>query len=112
MCNIISLMEEVQKSKRKDFHPTYPHKHRMKEQAIRDLMFELIDKGKTKSEVAEVLGITRNTVHKWLRTGNVKLTPRGPRIGKRKLSVEQESDVIAHVDSSPGITQAGLAQYI
>ena len=76
----------------------------MKSQAKRDLMFELIDKGKSKLDVAALLGIHRSTVHRWLRTGNVSLQPRGPRLGKRKLIVEQESAVISHVDNSPGNT--------
>lgn len=65
----------------------------MKGQAIRELMFALIGKGRTKSEVADILGISRNTVHKWLRQGNIRLPRRGPRLEKRKLTVEQENAV-------------------
>ena len=85
---------------------------KMKSQAKRDLMFELIEKGKSKLDVAALLGIHRSTVHRWLRTGNIRLPPRGPRLGKRKLTVEQESAVISHVDNSPGNTQSRLARYI
>lgn len=43
----------------------------MNPQAIRDLMFGLLAKGRSKTEIANVLGVKRNIIHRWLRVGNV-----------------------------------------
>lgn len=74
----------------------------MKTQAIRDFMFGLIGKGESKTDFAAILGVHRSTIHKWLRTGNIRLPPRGPRLCNWKLTVEHEAAIIAHNDSSPG----------
>ena len=90
-----------------------PQNHfEMKKQPIRDLAFQLLDRGKSKSEIASLLEVTRATIHNWLKAGNISLPPRGPRLGKRKLTMDQEAALLRHIDSSPDTTQAGLVHYI
>ena len=84
----------------------------MRSQAIRDLMFRLLDRGKGKPEIADILGVKRNTIYRWIRAGRGRMPPRGPRYGKRKLSVAQEQAVVARVRSSPSTTLRCLAHYI
>ena len=69
----------------------------MKSQAIRDLMFDIVAKGMSKTEIADILGVKRNAIYRWLRVGNIRLPKRGARYGKRSMSEEQEQTVIQKI---------------
>ena len=76
----------------------------MKAQPIRELMFQLLHKGTKKSEIADILGVSRRTVSRWLKAGNVQLPSRGPQIERRRLTIDHDMAVIAKVEESPGTT--------
>ena len=84
----------------------------MKSQAIRDLMFDLVAKGRPEIEIADILGLKRNTIYRWLRVGNIRLPKRGPRYGKRSMSKEQEQALIQKIKSNSSMTQADLKRHI
>ena len=84
----------------------------MKAQAIHDLMFELIAKGKPKAEVADILGVKRNTIYRWLRAGNISLPARGPRLGNRSMNELQEQALIDRIKSNPSMAQRDLKRHI
>ena len=48
-------------------------------------MFELLEKGRSKVEVAEiqVLGVKRNTIYRWLKVGNTSLPERDIGLAER-----------------------------
>lgn len=84
----------------------------MKSQAIRDLIFELIAKGRSKIEIADILGVKRNTIYRWLRVGNVRLQKRGPRYRKRSMSEEQEQALVQKIMSNSSMAQADLKRHV
>ena len=63
-------------------------------------------------EIAEIIGVKRNTIYRWLRFGNTSLPKRGPRLGRRKLTVDQEEALLAKIKSTPAVAQAGLVRHI
>ena len=84
----------------------------MKPQAIRDLMFELNARGKSKIEIADILGVKKNTIYRWLKAGNINLPARGPRLGKRSMNDEQEQSLLRSIESNPSMTQADLKRHV
>ena len=84
----------------------------MKPKAIRHLIYELVAKGESKTEIADILGVKKNTIYRWLRAGNSSLPARGPRPAKRSMNGEQERILIERIKSNPGMTQADLMRHI
>lgn len=75
-------------------------------------MFELIAKGRSKTEIADILGAKRNTFYRWLRVGNVRLQKRGPRNVMRSISEEQEQALVQKVMANSSMAQADIKRRI
>lgn len=69
----------------------------MRPQAQRDLMFGLLDRGRSKIDIADILGISRMRSHRWQKAGRCQIPKRGPRLGKRRLNTQQEQAQVCRV---------------
>lgn len=83
----------------------------MKDQTIRDLAFSLFERGRTRKEVADILQVSTRTISRWRARGNVKLPKRGPRLGKRRLTVHQEQTMVAKCESNASTSMRELVTF-
>lgn len=75
-------------------------------------MFDSVAKGRSKIEIADILGVQRYTIYRWLRVGNVSLPERGPRYKKRSMTEEQEQALIQKIKSNSSKGQADLKRHL
>ena len=83
----------------------------MKDQTTRNLAFSLFARGKTRKEVAEILEVSVRTISRWRAAGNIRIPKRGPRFGKRRLTLLQEGTLIAISEGRPATSFKELCNY-
>ena len=83
----------------------------MKDQTTRNLAFSLFARGRTRNEVAEILEVSVRTISRWRAAGNIKIPKRGPRFGKRRLTLLQERTLIAISEGRPATSFKELCNY-
>ena len=83
----------------------------MKSQRLRDLALAHLSDGKTRTEAARFTKISRRTMHRWLRQGKQLNRQETCRPSRRKLTPNQEREILNMMDSRPGLTLALIAEY-
>lgn len=75
----------------------------------RRLLHEYLEQGTTKSEAARKLGISRDTVHRWIRQGRLTTDGDGARRRRGVTKLEPyKPAVVARIRADPGVTVTAL----
>ena len=70
---------------------------------IKDLAVERRIDGSSTAQIADFLKVSQRTIQRWVKKGKMVLSEKFSRVKSRKLTPEQEDEVLAFVDGNAGI---------
>ena len=77
--------------------------HMKSKKTINDLAVERRIDGSSTAQIADFLKVSQRTIQRWVKKGKTVLSEKFSRVKSRKLTPEQEDQVLAFVDGNAGI---------
>ena len=78
---------------------------------IKDLALDRNDQGFSTAQTASVLGVSQRTIQRWIKKGRT-LLEKSPRLKSRRLTPQQEDDVLAFVENNAGIFLDQVKEFV